>query len=240
MKMQIAFEAPIGNTYTALRCSDYIFAIAPMLKIPEYAHLVREARDAGKRLYIDNGVYENQLMLVGEYLELCDKWKPDVVVAPDALLNMSRTLALTEAFFRRLQMLHPNPPFEVMVVPQGVDDFEMTRCFHSFDMLGKVDIVGLGLGAFAKNWRRRLLYSSRVLGSRIHILGMANLADLTFWSILAETCDTSLPFHLAQDGEELPFGKKHTKSIDWYSPLEGSRLALAQSNIEKIRRALND
>ena len=235
--MRVAFEAPIGNTRFALEKSDYIFAIAPMLKIPEYAEEVKRAREQGKELHIDNGVYEGQLMGVDEYLELCYEWKPDVVVLPDVLLNGGATVDLTSKFFHRAK---GNLPFKTMFVLQGRDDTEKLR---GYELVGEcADIIGLGLGAFEKDWRARICFFAHAWEARwnyhIHILGIANLADLCFWSAFAESCDTSLPFHAAHDGVEVLDEKKKSTRLDWFDTLEGERLRLAARNVELVRRVL--
>ena len=240
MKTRIAFEAPIGNTTFALEQSDYIFAIAPMLGIPEYAEAVRRAREFGKKLYIDNGVYEGKLMGVDEYLELCLHWKPEVVVAPDVILNCCETVGLSSEFLSKLPRKRP---FEIMVVLQGRNDREKIECYWELMKPFNFEIVGFGLAAFEKRWRERMLFFVRMhtVGwkGRCHILGLANLADLCFWSVFAESIDTSLPFHLAQEGKELPFGQKETKSIDWQDTLVGPRFDLATWNLDKVRKALD-
>ena len=233
--MKIAFEAPIGNTKLALANSDYIFAIAPMLKIPEYAEAVREAQKEGKDLYIDNGVYEGQLMATEEYLELCLGWKPKVVVAPDVLGDDKKTLELSRKFFR---LLNEEPPFEIMVVPQGKDDHARGQCLAHLRQDWDIDIVGLGLGAFEKDWRKRIHFLGRIPNvRRIHVLGIVHIHDLCFWKGIAETADTSLPFHLGQEWK-LTHGKKETKHLDWDDTLYPDREDLALRNIFALREAL--
>ena len=237
--MRIAFEAPIGNAKFALEQSDYIFAIAPMLKIPEYAEAVKEARKTGKELYIDNGVYEGQLMGVDEYLELCYKWEPKVVVALDVLLNQSETERLSKEFFEKLGT---KLPFEVMYVLQGRNFDQRLAGYFYIARHYRVSIIGLGLGAFDKNWRSRIRFLSLLESAytkRIHLLGAMNVHDLCFWQGIAESVDTSLPFHLAQEGKLGLFERKETKRLDWSDTLVGERFDRAVWNVEKVREALS-
>lgn len=247
--MKIAFEAPIGNTQYALSMSDYIFAIAPMLKVPEYAEAVRAEREryqstlTFKPLYIDNGEYEGRRMSVGEYLELCYDWRPEVVVAPDVIGDAEKTVELASKFFEELPP-SGNRPFRIMVVLQGLNDDQKIACGKRLALDYDFDIIGLGLGAFFKVWRGRLLFVRYLLKGvlplrGVHILGIANLADLCFWSAFAESVDTSLPFHLAQEGKDLIFRPKSTSRLDWSDPLVGRRLTLATLNIEVMRKALD-
>ena len=233
--MKIAYEAPTGNTALALVASDYIFAIAPMLKIPEYAKAVQQARDAGKELYIDNGEYEGQRMEIEEYLQLCYEWKPQVVVAPDVFFNFRETCDLVEQF---ILAVGKNRPFKIMLVPQGTDNGERWNCYERFRW--NVEIIGLGLGAFEKNWRERFWFASRLrFCKHLHVLGIANIHDLCLWKGIAETVDTSLPFHLAQEGKDL-FAKKETKHLEWEDTLEGDRLSKTEDNIWWIRELLKN
>jgi len=193
----------------------------------------------GKELYVDNGTYEGQLMGTAEYLELCREWKPDVVVAPDVIGDAGKTVAAMQEFFDGLPPVGERA-FKVMVVPQG-SSIELKRRVFAY-ALDKFhpDILGLGLGAFDKDWRARALFL-RVVDCplrRIHILGIANLADLCFWSAFAESCDTSLPFHAAQDGVGVLDEKKKSTRLDWFDTLEGERLRLDARNVELVRRVL--
>ena len=238
--MELAYEAPIGNTRMAIAEGDYIFAIAPMLKIPEYAEAVKRTRELTRPmpLYIDNGVYEDQLMGVEEYVELCLEWKPDVVVAPDVLFGMEKTAELATEFFRRLGK---EPPFDVMFVPQGNDFVEREKCAWLVKGEWDYQILGLGLGAFNKDWHSRIAFYEKHKDEDlcVHILGIANIADLCYWKGIAGTVDTSLPFHLAQEGKDL-LRKKETKRLDWADTLVGRRLALAESNISMLEGMLEN
>ena len=233
---RLAFEAPIGNTEYALSVSDYIFSIAPMLKIPEYAEAVREARDAGKELYIDNGEYEGQRMEIEEYLELCNTWQPQVAVAPDVIGHYRETCDLVEQF---ILAIGDDRPFKIMLVPQGSSNEDRWNCYERFRW--NVDVIGLGLGAFEKNWRERFWFSSRLQfrSGALHILGIANIHDFCLWKGIAETVDTSLPFHLAQECKNL-FTKKETKHLAWGDTLEDERLRLADASCRIIREILEN
>lgn len=239
--MKIAYEAPIGNTIMAIAEGDYIFAIAPMLKIPEYAEVVKRTRELTRPrpLHIDNGVYEDQLMEVDEYIELCYSWDPDVVVLPDVLLNRAETERLATEF---LEKTGPKRPFEVMLVLQGRNLDERVACYFHIANKYDIQIIGLGLGAFDKDWRSRIQFLSLLDSAytkRIHTLGIMNIADLCFWKGVAETTDTSLPFHLAQEEKDL-LRKKETKHLDWNDTLAGKRLALAESNISMLEGILEN
>jgi len=240
--MRIACEAPVGNTSLALASSDFIFAIAPMLKIPEYAQVIRQSRAVGKELYIDNGEYEGQRMDVDEYLALCLEWKPRVVVAPDVILDCDKTIELSREFLRKLPLNgSKRRPFEIMVVLQGRSAREKMDCYWTLMKEFDFEVVGLGLGAFEKRWKDRFFFLQNLecCRGRLHVLGVANIHDLCFWKGIAETVDTSLPFHLAQEGKTF-FGKKETKHLNWSDTLKDSRLALAEQNCEAIRELLEN
>ena len=240
--VKLAFEAPVGNTEFALEQSDYIFAIAPMLKIPEYASAVRRARVVvGKEFYLGNGAYEGKLIDLDEYFELCDEWKPDVVVAPDVIGDVGETLKMTLAFIEKIPPLGERS-FKVMYVIQGSNDERKLKGFRYLESYD-YDIIGLGLGAFWKDWRGRILFLDKlgVVKVPIHILGISNLADLVFWSGIATSIDTSLPFHLAQEGKGVwSLTQKGTKSLNWSDALIGERLDLAKANLELINEALSN
>ena len=241
--LKLAFEAPIWNTGLALEMGDYAFVIASkLLSSPEYARAIKACK---KPKYLDNGAYEGELLTTDELLSLAETYKPEVVVAPDIIGDAEQTIELTKGFVEKLTSKHT---FKVMFVPQGDDNVEKIACYHEIaDFLAfheREAIVGLGLGAFKKDWRERYkfyaTYSGEIEVVRIHILGAANLVDILLWNDVADTLDTSLPFHLAQEGQNLVFNVKRTKRINWNVPLKNEGLTTATFNLGVIRRALEN
>ena len=231
--MKIAFEAPIANTEQATRLGDYIFAIAPMFRYPEYKQIVLAS---GKEIYLDNGTYEGKLMDNKELLDLCFEIRPKVVVLPDVIGDDKETIRLSEAFLNDLDAQTIFTFAEPMGVIQGPSFKAMDTC-HTFFMKNQVQIIGLGLGAFHRDGRLRIqyYYQSQEHIFSVHLLGAANIADLCFWQSFADTADTSLPFHLAQLKQDIS-GKKIGK-LDWTKPAD---LALSQGNVAYLRWCLDN
>ena len=248
----LAFEAPFIDTRMAIELGDYIFAIAPFLRgpkaDPEY-HAVIEC--ANIPLYLDNGEYEGFRMETSEFISLGFDWSASALVAPDVIGDKDETLRLVRNFLDQMDKSGYEKEGEgywkpdIMGVLQGKDRQDKIDCYFQYKEWG-VDIIGLALGAFEKDWRARIEFSLMLQllieihnspRDRMHILGIRNIADLCWWVDIAESIDTSLPFHCAQKGLELPNCQKKGK-LDWNRELDTRGVVTAFNNVKYMKEAL--
>jgi len=231
--MKLAFEAPIGNTEQAIQESDYIFAIAPMLLMyPRYLDAIIRS---GKEIYLDNGEYEGLRLSNSDMISLCLTLKPKVVVLPDVIGSAYETMKLSAEFLDSDETQNMLVEIEPMGVVQGNSFNDMDECLD-FYRRERVELIGLALGGFRKDWHNRIRYYYHADGlSRIHLLGAANIHDLCFWQKYAESADTSLPFHLAQN--YVTINRRKTGSLDW---TRAAKERDAGINVRELREILSE
>lgn len=194
MKTRIALEVPIDNLDMGFEHSDYIFALAHLWDNQKYREAVLRWKGLGHEIYLDNSAFELKTSVGIEwYLQVIDEMEPDVIVVPDALGDLGKTLRLTKTFYESLSTDH-FAKYKFMVVLQGQDNRERLKCFHILKTFGfPIHIYGLPRHAYPH--RVELLHSVYKFLARsktpIHFLGCPDIEELRGIGPLLHSMDTS-------------------------------------------------
>lgn len=221
--MEFALTSPVWALEWSSR-SDFLFVLAQYLKYESYRKFVKGWRYRSesitlrederpvhniKPVMMDNGAYENALQTPEQMLEQAEMVKPDIIVSPDRYRVKDTTVELTTAF---LDEYVGNA--EIMVVPQGRDDFEWMRCFWEMNSELAYDWVGIPRWLEETPMGRVGCYNKvkdvlRKRGKKVHLLGLPNPMELKRYKgegDVIKSVDTSWPFTYAKQGRIGSFG----------------------------------
>lgn len=130
--------------------SDYMFALLHKAKEDkEYLNKVCDYRDAGGVVYLDNSCFElgesmsDELLM--EYFEII---RPDIVILPDVLGDMRKTIQRSFAFMRKYRYMKSY----AMLVAQGSTPDEMIECYQIF---ANMNVAMLGI-PFVYSWAPKI------------------------------------------------------------------------------------
>lgn len=171
-----AFETPFKNLDYASMCGDYIFALAHLVDTnPEYAHWITN-RAEETELYLDNGAYElGQAMDLTRYVHIIESLQPNVVVVPDAMSDMAKTVSLAKQFFD--QKIPAG--IHYMIVPQGKTTDEWLLCLHKMTRMFRHRFHIIGIPRVMHPRRLQLArHAHSFVKKPIHILGCVTTSEI--------------------------------------------------------------
>lgn len=178
MDIKVGFTTPVANLDLAVQYSDYLFLTAKMLEFDSTITFLHEM-DENVSVYLDNGAYElGESVSVNDYITLAETFQPDVIIVPDRIKSMKRTIELAKAFFEEIPQSWLRER-QIMIVPQGRDLNEWRHCFLVMFRLfqGQFHLVGVP----------KYLYPSRLSAIRFvwskcrkpcHLLGCQDPSEL--------------------------------------------------------------
>ena len=244
--MKFALTSPVYMLDWQFK-GDFLFVLAQYMKFESYRKFVEDWRknmdtwalDKRKPIMMDNGAYEGELVSMDELLELAKVVKPDIIIAPDSYRNMDDTIDMTTEF---LYSYKGNA--EIMVVPQGRDDFEWMKCFWHFISELHFDWLGLPRWLMETPMKRTGIFDKvRVAlenrNVRVHLLGLPNPHELKHYhgEEIVKSVDSSWPFTYARWGR-----------MGMYLPPERVNMLcmevlpkhLIEAGIDYVRSMIND
>ena len=192
---KLAFEVPKKYLDWGLNHCDYFFALAHLLGEWEYRDFIYRCQDRDIEIYLDNSAFElKESINLDYYFGLILELRPEVVVVPDVLGDLAKTIRLTRLFYEGLPRLffEKSSKTKFMVVLQGQNNRERLRCLHVIRSYGyPFHIVGLPRHACPQ--RIELLHAiKRFIGRRgVHFLGLPDPAELKELKIPIQSLDTS-------------------------------------------------
>jgi len=181
--------------------------LLPQVRNIQYTKFYVKRREEGDFIILDNGAYEKQLVTPTRMLERIDKYKPHVVVLPDAYLDSTitwkSTLGFLDRYYDDIHKVYPTTYF--MGVPNGSSLFEWYECAKKM-----VDDYRITWIAIPRNVATHLAPDSSDIRAacaqvvkdmrpdiNIHALGMANGSLEELYHIakcgLVASCDSSAP-----------------------------------------------
>lgn len=165
--MQFSFEVPYANLNLGISHSDFLFVL-PQLYLQDYRYRDFVNSYSGLK-YLDNGAYE-----LGEPLDLpllvdvAVNIHPEVLVVPDVLGSMERTVKVARQFFSRFRRSYL-PRTKLMVVAQGRDTEERLRCLLKLKRFGRFEMIGLPRIAYPRTKLFKIVANK--FKKEIHLLG---------------------------------------------------------------------
>jgi len=189
---KMAFEVPKKNlTFGSSHC-DYLFVLAHLMHMQEYRSEVYSCQDRGMEVYLDNSAFElKESVGLDSYVGLILELNPTVVVVPDALGDLAKTIQLTRRFYDGVPEKILDR-YKLMIVLQGQNNYERMKCLHIIRSFGyPFHIVGLPRRACPD--RVTLLRAvKRFTGKKpIHFLGLPDPQELKGLNEVIDSVDTS-------------------------------------------------
>lgn len=196
--MNLAFITPTAYLEKYATQGDIHLALAHLIDDNgqnEYASFYRREVEKGRRVILDNGLFEGAQVTTDQLLERAAAIKASVVCAPDVLYDSKGTIKAFKQFIRDKQEF--GLVAEVMGIPQADNQTDWWECFQFMDMHAECDLIGLSILSVPKSFAKwstkeqpitsarvqliRQLYSySDISGRRItpmHLLGLGESYD---------------------------------------------------------------
>lgn len=267
--MKLAFITPTAYLQQFAKQGDIHLALAHLIDdngTNEYASFYRREAQQGKRVILDNGLFEGAQVSTEQLLQRAAAIKASVVCAPDVLFDSKGTIKAFKQFIRAKQ--EAGLVCDVMGIPQASSALEWWDCFQFMDMHSECSLIGLSILSIPKCFPRfsrepitasrayliRQLYAySDLSGHRItpcHLLGLGESYDdvkvaneLLSRDIVSNDSSSAFVHGLNEviydrDGS-IPGGKIKDKLDFSISELEAYQLYDIQYNISTARRIAN-
>ncbi len=193
---KIALEVPKSNLSWSIQFCDYFFVLSHLMHDWEYRNFVYQCMDKNIELYLDNSAYElRESINLDSYIGLIIELQPSVVVVPDALNDLGKTIRLTRRFYEGLPAKYFDRGkynIKFMIVLQGQDNRERMKCFHIIRSFGyPFDIIGLPRVACPNRVELLKAVKRFVRRKEVHLLGLPDPRELKGLAGLVSSLDTS-------------------------------------------------
>lgn len=193
--MQLAFIVPTKFLYRYAVLGDCHLALAHLIDdngTNEYANFYRREARQGKRVILDNGLFESKQVEPESLIHRAKSIEASVVCAPDALFNASGTIKEFKRFIRLKQ--EEGLVAEVMGIPQADNPADWWECFRYFELSRDCDLIGLSILSIPKAFEMASRGPERITSARMHVIRQL----FVYQSLLSRTIT---PCHLLGMGE---------------------------------------
>lgn len=246
--MLISHEVPLMLLEESFNFNDYDYCLPMFWKHEEYRNHFIKAREKGRFIILDNGLFEGKIEAKETLLEIIEAINPDVVISPDAWNDYKTTL---ENFMEWKDIINPD---KLMVVLQAENGHQAQVMY---DVLANEGIKYIGfnhLGAFYDDFAVHPNSSLRKTIGRInflhklelsndvhhHLLGTNLAEEFKYYDLpQIKTADTSNPVILAYENKDylLPqINKPKTKMESIMDmELDESQMVKMLNNIKYFR-----
>lgn len=168
--MQLAFITPTAYLEKYSVQGDFYLALAHLVDSKgENAYTQFHSRESkrGKRVVLDNGLFEGSQVSTSDLLDRAAVIKADVVCAPDALYDSKGTIKAFKQFIRAKQ--DAGVVAKVMGIPQADNEHDWWDCFHFMQTNPDCDMIGLSILSIPKSFGKNL-GKNRITLSRIRLI----------------------------------------------------------------------
>jgi len=209
--MLISHEVPLALLEESFEFNDYDYCLPMFWKHEEYRNHFIKAREKGRFIILDNGLFEGKLEDKDTLLEIVKVIDPDVVISPDAWNDYKTTL---EHYMEWKEIIDPD---KLMVVIQAEHGHQARLMYEVLTDNG-VKYIGFNhLGAFYDDFGIHPNPSLRKTLGRINFLHSLELNDQVHHHLLGtnlaeefkyydlpqiKTIDTSNPVILAYENKD--------------------------------------
>lgn len=133
--MLISHEVPLELLETSLTFNDFDYLLPHYyVKYPKYKEFFIKAREKGRNIYMDNGLFEGGVFPENELLDIINEVKPNQFIVPDAWNNSYITLNNAQHWINIKNKLPKET--ELMIVLQGKSYSELSELVWSSIKLG--------------------------------------------------------------------------------------------------------
>lgn len=169
--MKLAFITPTTYLQKFSAQGDIYLALAHLIDdngTNEYARFHRREAEKGRRVILDNGLFEGAQVGTEELLRRATAIKASVVCAPDVLYDSKGTIKAFKQFIRAKQEY--GLVAEVMGIPQADNQADWWECFQFMDMHGECDLIGLSILSVPKSFAKFTTREQPITSSRVHLI----------------------------------------------------------------------
>lgn len=188
--IDLAFITPTCYLEKYSKQGDLYLALAHLIDdegTNDYARFHRREADKGRRVILDNGLFEGAQVDTESLLRRARAINASVVCAPDILYDSAGTVKEFKAFIKAKQDfgLHA----EVMGIPQASNPDDWWDCFRFMDLSSDCNIIGLSILSVPQSFENVAINSGlwpearfeRITHSRVYLfrqlLAYASLID---------------------------------------------------------------
>lgn len=169
--MKLAFITPTAYLNKFAAQGDLYLALAHLIDDNgqnEYARFHRRAAQQGKRVILDNGLFEGAQVSTEELLQRTAAIKPSVVCAPDVLYDAKGTIKEFKHFVAAKH--EAGLVCDVMGIPQADNPADWWDCFQFMDMHPECALIGLSILAIPKSFAEFVDSTRPITSSRVHLI----------------------------------------------------------------------
>lgn len=132
----------------------------------EYARFHRRMSEEGRRVILDNGLFEGAQVSTESLLQRARVIKASVVCAPDSLYDSAGTIKRFKEFIRAKQEV--GLVSEVMGIPQANNPDDWWECWRFMELSKECDIIGLSILSIPQSFKVTSPFP--ITGSRLYLL----------------------------------------------------------------------
>lgn len=255
--MKVSHECPLELLEKSFEFNDYDYFLPTFAHHEQYMNHFLKAKEKGRFIIMDNGLFENDLKNDEEILDYYTTIKPDVLIIPDAWNDAEQTYLNFKRWEDKIQR------DKMMVVLQASNMFEAEDLYQKLVEDG-VKYIGFNhLGQFYDDYSLHPHFETRKTLGRIefisymketgrlskdihhHLLGCNFASEFKHYPSVyypeIKSCDTSNPVTIAFEGIDytkhlgINF-KPKTKVEDIFESKDIFKLNLAEKNIETFKQ----
>lgn len=151
--MKLAFITPTAYLEEFSSQGDFYLALAHLVDDDgnnDYARFHRREAEQGRRVILDNGLFEGAQVSTDQLLRRAEAIGASVVCAPDVLFDCKGTIKAFKQFIRDKQ--EHGLVCDVMGIPQADNPVDWWECFQFMQSQSDCDMVGLSILSIPKSF----------------------------------------------------------------------------------------
>lgn len=210
--MKISHEVPSFLLEESFKFNDFDYLLPLFWKYPEYQEHFKTAREQGRFIILDNGLFEGHAEDMVTLMNIADAVNPDVIISQDVWNNDDVTWS---NWIKWREIFNPE---KLMVVIQAENNINATELYYALVADG---IKYIGFNHSGKFYDDYAMHSNPVLRKTIgrinfihsleldkdvhhHLLGTNLAEEFKYYHDLPQikSGDTSNPVMLAFEGKE--------------------------------------
>lgn len=170
--MKLALITPTNYLNKFATQGDFYLALAHLIDDEgknEYARFHRRESEKGRRVILDNGLFEGAQVSPEALIQRARVIKAQTVCAPDVLYDSKGTIKGFKSFIR---LKHEEGLVcDIMGIPQADNPSDWWECFQFMDLHAECNLIGLSILSIPRAFRNSIGPTSRpITDSRVHLI----------------------------------------------------------------------
>lgn len=152
--MKLAFITPTAYLEKFSKQGDFYLALAHLIddnRENEYTRFHRREAERGKRVILDNGLFEGAQVEPEALIRRARLIKAQVVCAPDVLYDSKGTIKAFKQFIKLKE--EEGLVADVMGIPQASNPTDYWECFQFMQLNENCDILGLSILSIPESFK---------------------------------------------------------------------------------------